>query len=383
MSKTLETLKKLRAEVRKYEDTIRHYEKIFADDGTISSDEQAQLDRINELIIIVKKGIQKRAKTLSVKNQQINKKNAEKERIQDANSTTDDVIIDGLMDEEAIKEFKSGKLDGLHVEVHSAYQTGVLLDWFMENYDVSAEELVKKIITINEKGFKDDDSTVHAILNYEYEGSLVSISKKGGDFRITGYTNAKEGDIINISIYMLVNGFIEVEIISPIDTPKPKQGMQQMTGVPGFAASFVMKYSGFGKLSRALTNYMEGKDPWTGEAGSTITLAIGGITDLLTMGLGGSSKVILGIKDLVRMPAITNILLNIAQETIEKISPQKLEELGLTREVIDIAISLSEENKYLKAIEIVSNLVQAGLVSEELIRKHLENNLTEEDLKTK
>jgi SOS response regulatory protein OraA/RecX len=83
------------------------------------------------------------------------------------------------------------------------------------------------------------------------------------------------------------------------------------------------------------------------------------------------------------MPAITNILLNIAQETIEKISPQKLEELGLTREVIDIAISLSEENKYLKAIEIVSNLVQAGLVSEELIRKHLENNLTEEDLKTK
>ena len=66
-----------------------------------------------------------------------------------------------------------------------------------------------------------------------------------------------------------------------------------------------MKHSGFGKLSRALTNFMEGKDPWTGKEGSTLELAVGGITDLLTMGLGDPQS------------AITNITLNAFQEAIE------------------------------------------------------------------
>ena len=123
---------------------------------------------------------------------------------------------------------------------------------------------------------------------------------------------------------------------------------------------------------------MDGKDPWTGEEGSTWRLAVGGGTDLLTMGLGGSVKALVRVRDIVRLPAVINIMSNILQEVLENIAPEKLEEIGLSREAIDIAFSLTEEKKYLKAIEILSNLVQAGLVSEDLIKKHVEKVLTED-----
>ena len=168
----------------------------------------------------------------------------------------------------------------------------------------------------------------------------------------------------------------------PSDEGKIK-GMQQMGGITGFAATFVMKYSGFGKLSRALTNHMEGKDPWTGEEGSTWRLALGGITDLLTMGLGAPSKSLTGIKALVKLPAVTNILVNVIQESSEKFFPEQLEEVGVSREALDVLLSLSGDDKYIKCIEIVSNLVQAGLVSEELIKKHIEDNINEEDIELK
>ena len=77
---------------------------------------------------------------------------------------------------------------------------------------------------------------------------------------------------------------------------------------------------------------------------------------------------------------MTNILVNVIQESSEKFFPEQLEEVGLTLEALDILLSLSGDDKYIKCIEIVSNLAQAGLVSEELIKKHIEDNLKEEDI---
>lgn len=43
----LEELKKLRATIRTYQDTLKHYEEIFRTDGTIDDYEQTQLDKLN------------------------------------------------------------------------------------------------------------------------------------------------------------------------------------------------------------------------------------------------------------------------------------------------------------------------------------------------
>ena len=209
---------------------------------------------------------------------------------------------------------------------------------------------------------------------------MVSVSKTAGDFEITGYTNAVEGAPIKFTLYYGVSGTITLKEIEWVPTEKEKKGMQQLTGIPGFAATFVMKYSGFGELTRALHNHMDGKDPWTGEKGSTWRLALNGITDLLTMGLETPAKSLKGIKALVKLPAVTNILVNVIQESSEKFFPEQLEEVGLTREALDIILSLSGDDKYIKCIEIVSNLAQAGMVSDELIKKYLQDNIKEEDI---
>lgn len=256
-------------------------------------------------------------------------------------------------------------------EVHSAFWTEKLLDWVMENPNISAEDLVKEILRINNKDYKDSDSYKHAIKNYECVGSLVSVKKGSGGFELTGYTNANGGAVIRFTIYMIAAEIVQVEIISPIEIPEKKQGIQQMTGVSGGAATFVMKYSGFGKLSRALTNYMEGKDPWTGAEGSTSGLAIGGITDLLTMGLSGPAKSITGIKSLLQVPAVSNIILNLSQEVLENLSPELREELGFGRELLDIYQAINQPEKSMQIIEGISNLIQGGYVTKDLILKHL------------
>ena len=149
---------------------------------------------------------------------------------------------------------------------------------------------------------------------------------------------------------MIGSDIIEVKIISPINIPKEKKGLQQMTGIAGGAATFVMKYSGFGKLSRALTNYMEGKDPWTGEEGSTFDLAVGGFTDLLTMGASAPA-------------ALTNQGLNMFQEVLEQSSPEILEEISGGREIIDLTTSSNKT-------ELIANMIQLGLVTPELYSKY-------------
>lgn len=47
----LEQLEKLRGAIRKYEDTLEYYRKVFNDDGEIDDYEQTQLDKLDAAII--------------------------------------------------------------------------------------------------------------------------------------------------------------------------------------------------------------------------------------------------------------------------------------------------------------------------------------------
>ena len=377
MSDKLEKLKKIRATVRKYEDTLAYYKKIFLADGFIDDYEQTQINKLEHGIQAINAKLAENMKALSGSEMVQDIQNATTEFAADAMSREDDIVDHTLIDNIPLSKVLNSKIDGLKITVHSAFWTEKLLDMIMNDHTIGAEQIVEEIIRINKKQYKDESSRQHAIKNYECRGNLVSVTKGSGDFELTGYTNAKDGGI-QFTIYMVARGTVEVKIIEGIPD---KKGMQHMGGVPGAAATFVMKYSGFGKLGRALHNYMDGKDPWTGEKGSTWRLTVGGITDLLTMGVGGGSvKVLRTLKDVVKIPAVTNILLNIVQEAIENASPERLKAIGLSREALDMALSLTGDNKYINAMELVTNLVQAGLVGEDDIRRWLGKDLKEEDL---
>ena len=380
MSDKIEKLKKLRIQIRKFNDTLAYYQTLFDADKEIDEWEFKQLNDLQAKIDSIRAKIDKEIKKLSSKEALENSYHSLKEEIRDQLSQEDDVIDSEMIDNMPIDVLRKTNRDGLKITLHSAYWSEKFMDWLSKNHAVSAEELVMEVMRINKKSYKDKASYLHAVQQYECKGSLVSVSKTAGDFEITGYTSAVEGIPIKFTLYYGVSGTITLKEIEWVPLEKEKKGMQQLTGIPGFAASFVMKYSGFGELTRALHNHMDGKDPWTGEKGSTWRLALNGITDLLTMGLGGPAKSLKGIKSLVKLPAVTNILVNVIQESSEKFFPEQLEEVGLTREALDILLSLSGDDKYIKCIEIVSNLAQAGLVSEELIKKHIEDNLKEEDI---
>lgn len=363
----LEQLKELRSTVRKCEDTLAYYSKVFKEDNEIDTYEQTQLNKLNAMIAKINEEIEKKAKELSDEDKVENLYNTGKEAASDLYNTDDDIVVHSLIDNVPVSKLKSKSLDGLKVTIHSAFWTEKLMDMISNNSSISAEELVVEILRINNKDYKDSDSAKHAIANYECSGSLVSVTKGSGGFELTGFTNADLGYAIKFTIYMTVKGFIELKSLEGIDVPK---GMQQMGGVPGAAATFVMKYSGFGKLGRALHNYMDGKDPWTGEKGSTSGLVVGGVTDLLTMGLGGSGKAITGLKSLLKLPAASNILLNVCQEALENVMPEIKEELGFGREMLDLYEASKNPAKALKLIEGISNLIQAGYITDELIEKH-------------
>jgi hypothetical protein len=374
----LEELKKMRTSVRTYEDTLRYYEEIFRADGSIDDYEQTQLDKLNKGITTINKHIEAKIKELNSDELAENIYNRATEAATDFYYKDDDIVDHSLIDNIPISHLKNGKIDNLNITVHSSYWTEKFLDWLMDNdSNFSVEGIIKEILRINEKDYKDAESLKYAVENYECSGSLISVTKGSGRFQLNGYTNANSGGVIKFAIYIETQGLIQLKSLEGIDVPT---GIQTLGGVGGGLATAVMKYSGFGKLTRAVHNYMDNKDPWTDKKGSTWRLTIGGITDLVTLGLGGSAKGLLGLKDIVRLPAVTNILLNIGQEVLENITPSKLDELGLTRESIDIVLSLTETNQYVKAVEIISNLVQAGLISEDLIKKKIESNLTEEDL---
>lgn len=368
MSDKLEKLQKIRAVVRKYKDTLDYYNEVFLADGVIDDYEQKQIDKLNKAINRIEEELQQRMEKLSGSELLQDTQNATTEFVADAMSNEDDVVDHTLIDNIPLSKVKNSSIDGLKITVHSAFWTEKLMDMIMNDHNLGAEDIVEEIIRINKKQYKDEDSKRHAIKNYECSGSLVSVTKGSGAFELTGYTNAKEGKPLHITIYMVARGTVSVKILEGIPD---KKGMQQMGGVSGAAATFVMKYSGFGKLTRALHNYMDGKDPWTGEEGSTGRLALEGIADLLTMGLGGTAKGVTGIKALLQNPAGVNMFLNVCQETIENLSPEVREELGLGREIFELRQALKNPQKALVVIEGLSNLVQGGFVASDVIEKHL------------
>lgn len=262
-------------------------------------------------------------------------------------------------------------LDGLEeITIHSAYWTKEFL-----NIDFNAmthEEIESFALNYNKDykgihgGYKDKNSQKWAALNYESPGAITSVNKlPKGELSISGYTNVISGDVIKFTILSSLQGkgVIEIEI------PEVKKGMQGAFGegisVPKIAGTFAMKYSGFGKLSRALVNYMEGTDPWTGENGSTTGLIIGGVTDLATMGYGGAGTKFTRIKDVFNHPAIQNQTMNGVQEIFEHLYPEDSKTIGLVREGADLVLSFDNKDKILKTVEVASNLIQAVMIAQE------------------
>ena len=243
--------------------------------------------------------------------------------------------------------------------IHSAFWTKQFLE--LDLFNISEDEILAEVNRINQKGYANKSSLEHARRYYESSGDVVTIVSTDSPLRLTGFTNAELGDVYKVTIYSVADGLGAIDISLPLQTPE--RGMQnRLSGVQEVAATFVMKYSGFGKLGRALINHMEGEDPWTGEEGSTSELVVGGVTDLATMGYGGVAS------------ASTNLVLNAAQEALESLNPSQLEEIGLGRETIDIGLSLTEPNKLIKTVEVISNLIQAGYLTDDLIEKHRQNS---------
>ena len=245
------------------------------------------------------------------------------------------------------KPINSIDLDGLEeLEVHSAYWTKKLLE--MDLAYMTEDEIIAEVSRINTKGYKDDNSKEYANKYYESKGNVASVVSAEDNLKLTGYTNANDGSVIKFTIYSTADGGA-IEVFFP-EIAKGMEG--QLEGYQYGLAAFAFKYSGYGKLNRALHNYMEGEDQWTGEKGSTGRLITGGATDLVTMGTG-----VFG--------ALSNQGLNMFQEALEQASPEQLEQIGVGRESIDIATS---SNK----VELISNIIQAGLVTEDLYNKHRE-----------
>ena len=102
MSDKLKKLKKMRAEVRKYEDTVRYYEKLYAEDGEIDEFEQEQLDNIKALIEKIKPTIEQRIQELSPTEKAENEALAQEEATKDEQSTEDDIVDHSLVKEKPL-----------------------------------------------------------------------------------------------------------------------------------------------------------------------------------------------------------------------------------------------------------------------------------------
>ncbi|HFD32903.1 MAG TPA: hypothetical protein ENJ28_09400 [Gammaproteobacteria bacterium] len=135
------------------------------------------------------------------------------------------------------------------------------------------------------------------------------------------------------------------------------KGFNDESGFVGWVGT-VYKYLGFPKM---FGHIGQDRDIWTGDKLDTrdrINLTVGGIADLLTMGKNPTS-------------ALMNIGLNSGQEGLENFSPEMKEEIGVLREAIDLS-------RPGHMIEMVSNMVQAGMVSQEIADKFLNTTLQDQ-----
>ncbi len=98
----LKQLKALRAQVRKYKDTLDYYEKLFREDGIIDNKEQAQLDQLNASIERIRNNISERETKLNFGNKVVNRFSAVTEGVGDFINQKDDIVNHSLVDQDAV-----------------------------------------------------------------------------------------------------------------------------------------------------------------------------------------------------------------------------------------------------------------------------------------
>jgi uncharacterized protein (TIGR02594 family) len=99
MSKELKELKVMRAKVRKVQDTIRYYRKLFMADGTIDADEQEKLTVMTNALIKIEDAIDEKESKLSFGDSVTNNANAFGEKVSDIMSSKDDAPDHSLVNE--------------------------------------------------------------------------------------------------------------------------------------------------------------------------------------------------------------------------------------------------------------------------------------------
>jgi len=97
--KVLRTLRTIRTQVRKYKDTLNHYENLFKEDGTISTEEQQQLNTLNKAIQQIEDNILEGEQELKLGGKIINKINKAVEGVGDFLNKNDDVVDSSLIEQ--------------------------------------------------------------------------------------------------------------------------------------------------------------------------------------------------------------------------------------------------------------------------------------------
>ena len=100
----LQKLEKLRASLRKYEDALKHYEKLYLADGTIDKEEQKKLDKLNAALKKILAKIESKEKELSSNERSDNALKSNEEAKKDWSSTKDDTVDPGLLNAEVEDE---------------------------------------------------------------------------------------------------------------------------------------------------------------------------------------------------------------------------------------------------------------------------------------
>lgn len=121
MSKELKELKVMRAQVRKIEDTITYYRKLFLADGTIDEQEQEKLTHMTNALVRIEDAIDKKENELSFGQKIKNNASAFGETVADIMSSTDDAPDHSLVKDTQIEDASSdiGHLERLRSEVEA------------------------------------------------------------------------------------------------------------------------------------------------------------------------------------------------------------------------------------------------------------------------
>lgn len=98
MAMKLQKLEKLRSNIRKYEDTLKHYETLFKADGHIDKQEQEKLDKLSAAIKLIVGEIDAKEKDLNQNERTLNALKSNEEVKEDWSNTNDDTVDHSLVD---------------------------------------------------------------------------------------------------------------------------------------------------------------------------------------------------------------------------------------------------------------------------------------------